>query len=107
MKIAKTRISTAALRTAIAVTCTFGASQLNAQAQAEHESVHRGTRLDGHWLSHPAKDRADVQQGHVRPHSWIRDAYTGPAALQPQARNGPGGFRPADMQTAYGINQVG
>jgi subtilase family serine protease len=44
----------------------------------------------------------------MRPHSWVRDQYIGPAAgAAAAATRSPGGFWPVDMQTAYGVNAAG
>jgi len=100
MKTKKADILTAAL----AVACAFGASQADAQVEQAHP---RGSRVDGRWMSHPVIDRSEFKEGHVRPHSWVRDSLaSSAAAVQPQARSGPGGFWPIDMQTAYGINSI-
>src|SRR5271155_5248985 len=55
-----------------------------------------------------AEDRRAVErvdEGHARPHVWIRDNAASPKVTAP--RSGPSGFWPVDMQSAYGISPNG
>jgi subtilase family serine protease len=78
-----------------------GALELRAQGVPVPFPARQGEFWEGHRVV------ASANAGEVRPHSWIRGAYIGPAATRPEARSGgPNGFWPVDMQTAYGVTSV-
>jgi len=77
----------------------IGVSALQLEAQRPPDP--RGEEM---WIGHAVVPTAG--EGQVRPHVWIRDAYTGPAVAKSTVRSGPAGFWPIDMQTAYGIATI-